>query len=188
MTPGLGRIVIVHIPAAGSAAGHRLAGHGRLTCARSRLPQGPGASPGRPRGPRQAPAMLDLSDPGEVAPLLSPALPSRPLRVHDRSARAGTSLGRAPSLFRQAAHSSPSWASCCRLSCVSLVRRVLVFERNTPSFISVPSGSVSTCPLETVREPVRALYCRVGPLRPARRRLSRPCAALPGFVRARAAA
>lgn len=58
--------------------------------------------------------------------------------------------------------SSPSSASCWRLSAVSLARLLLVFDRNTPSLTSVPSSSVSTWALETVTEPVRALYCRQG--------------------------
>ncbi|MFD5317530.1 hypothetical protein [Streptomyces sp. NPDC127098] len=36
---------------------------------------------------------------------------------------------------------------------MSLTRLVLVFDRNTPSFTSVPSGSVSTWVRETVTEP-----------------------------------
>lgn len=41
---------------------------------------------------------------------------------------------------------------------MSLVRLVLVLDRNTPRRTSVPSGSCSTWPLGTVREPVRVLY------------------------------
>src|SRR5690606_9767568 len=59
------------------------------------------------------------------------------------------------------AQSSPRAASAASLSAVSLVRRLLWLDRNTPSLTtcSTPSTTtVSSCPLEGVREPVRALY------------------------------
>src|SRR5690606_32628405 len=59
------------------------------------------------------------------------------------------------------AQSSPRAASAASLSAVSLVRRLLRLDRNTPSLTtcSTPSTTtVSSCPLEGVREPVRALY------------------------------
>ncbi len=50
-------------------------------------------------------------------------------------------------------------ASAASLSALSFPRLLLLFDRNTPSRISVPSSSRSTWALGTFTEPVRALYC-----------------------------
>jgi len=56
-----------------------------------------------------------------------------------------------------AAHSSPRTASARSLSTVSLARRLLLLDRNTPNFTFDPSGNASTWVRGTVTEPVRAL-------------------------------
>ncbi len=85
-----------------------------------------------------------------------------------------------PPCDRQAAHSSPSSASCASCSALSLVRLLLVLLSHTPSFTacSWPStATVSTWPLGTAREPVRALYRAQGRNAP----LEGPRTALAGF-------